>query len=940
MILPRKIAPLDQDWFFHKGDIEGALPVGTPLTDWRWCLEPTGESNARRMTAVGLDTSGDDWHSGFPLDIDGNWTAWFRTEISGDTASRPAIAFDGLKQLVVLYVNGRRICRIEGRSQIFLAELDTFWKADEVNAIALFLKASGEDCGMGQIRFFDLDKLVVPKGSPVNPDYDHSDWESVEVPHDYVVEGPVTDNGADGYEREVGWYRRVIHISEPLGNKRRWLEFDGVYRQSRFWLNGKYVTIHNSGYVGCRVDVTNLLKQGENVVTVCVDPRRVEGWWYDGGGIYRHVRMVTVDPVHIVPDGVFVSSIVPDPKDGRTAPADVVVKTTLRSFTGQEVAVTIINEVVDADGRVIAGSEEIRMLCDGELNVEQSISMEEASLWSCEHPNLYSMRTIVRIGQQVVDRLNTTFGVRKVEFDSERGFLLNGNVVKIKGTCNHETHAGVGLAIPDRLHVWRLEQLKKMGGNAYRCAHNANSPILYEACDRMGILVMDEFRHFDDAYTMKVTENASLDNLDDFLNQVRRNRNHPSIILWSVCNEEGVVQNSPLGAGLAAVLRNLINTHDGTRLTTAAVNQWFMDTGTCASVDVVGFNYMSYEYDAAHVRFPHKPCIGTETSAEMATRGFYDRTRIPKGGHNAGPDIFGNVNVGWLSAYSENRCGWGEVSESAWKNVVERLWMSGYFVWTGFDYKGEPTPFSQPKQPSISSQFGILDTCGFPKDVYWYYRSWWGSEPVIHVFPHWNWQGREGETIDVWVHSNCETVELFLNGRSLGEKGMAINSHLEWEVAYVPGKLEARGRTTDGKVISDVVETTGEPDGIGLEPDRTELIADGQDLAWVGVSILDDNERVVATANNMVHFSVTGPARILGVGNGDPSCHEPDKAEKRSAFNGHCMVLVQTLRQAGNITLKAEADGLCSTSVKFESICIKNQPGRPLPNINIDTVHG
>jgi beta-galactosidase len=457
-----------------------------------------------------------------------------------------------------------------------------------------------------------------------------------------------------------------------------------------------------------------------------------------------------------------------------------------------------------------------------------------------------------------------------------------------------------------------------MGANAYRCAHNQNSPVVYEACDRLGILVMDEFRHFDDGYTMKVTKNASLDNMDDQINQVKRNRNHPSIILWSVCNEEGVVQNTPLGAGLAAVLRNMINLYDGTRLTTAAVNDQFSDRGICAAVDVVGFNYMSYEYDKGHARFPKKSCLGTEASAEMATRGIYDRTRIPKGGAGAGPDVFGDIKRGWLSAYSENRCGWGEVSESAWKKVVARPWMSGYFVWTGFDYKGEPTPFSQPKQPSISSQFGILDTCGFPKDVYWYYKSWWTSEPVIHLFPHWNWQGREGETINVWVHSNCETVELFLNGKSLGKKTMKPDSHLAWDVAYTPGKLEAKGITKDGKTITDVVETTGAPAGLALAPDRTELTPDGQDLAWVGVSVLDDKGRVVPTANNMIRFSVTGPGQILGVGNGDPSCHEPDKASQRSAFNGTCMVLVQTTRETGRITLTAEGDGLKPTVVTFD----------------------
>lgn len=914
----RRVTSLDQGWRFQIGDIADALPVGVPVTGWYWCVDQVGESKHKSITAADVDMSDEKWKKGTAFDAKEVSAAWFRTELPGNSVAMPAIEFHSLKGNGILYVNGKRIFRVEGNKQIFLAELDKVWKREGTNVIAVLLKTTDKGGSLGDISFFDLSTATTKTDSPVHPGYDDSGWRVVEMPHDYVVEGPVTDKGADGYERNIGWYRRTITIPELADGQRVWIELDGIYRQSRLWFNGVFAKVHNDGYAHCRLDVTDLAKQGENVLTVQVDPRHGQGWWYDGGGIYRHTRMIIVEPVHVVPDGVFVISDIPDPKDGITAPAKITIRTMASNTSGKKQPAKVVNEIMDAAGAVVARSEKSINLAVGEFTDAQSIDMPKAELWSTDNPNLYTMRTTIEVAGKKVDQLSTTFGVRKVEFDAERGLILNGKPVKIKGTCNHETHAGVGLALPDRLHVWRLEELKKMGSNAYRCAHNQNSPIVYKACDRLGILVVDEFRHFDDGYLMKVTENASFDNMEDQINQVKRNRNHPSIIIWSLCNEEGVVQNTPLGAGLAAIARNIVNTHDGTRLTTAAVNDQFQVNGICATVDVLGFNYMSFDYDRVRELFPHKAGIGTETSAELATRGIYSQNTFRREG-GRGPVLYGDLERGYLSAYSQNRHGWGELSASAWKKIVDRPWMAGCFVWSGFDYKGEPSPFGQPEQPSISTQYGIIDTCGFPKDVYWYYKSWWTSEPVLHVFPHWNWPGREGENIAVWVYSNCETVELFLNGKSLGKKTMEPNSYLTWDVTYTAGKLEAKGITKGGQSISTVVETTGVPAGIALAPDRTELIADGQDLAWVGVSVRDGEGRVVPTANNMIRFNISGPGKILGVGNGDPSCHEPDKASQRSAFNGYCMVLVQTIRKAGRVTLTAEGDGLKPVTVNINS---------------------
>ena len=676
---------------------------------------------------------------------------------------------------------------------------------------------------------------------------------------------------------------------------------------SRYWLNGTEIGIHPSGYSPVRFDVTDLVKPGENSLVVSLDPNIQEGWWYDGGGIYRHVQMVIVSDVHVAPDSVFVRSTIPDCRDGVTAPADLNVALSVENTRSKPASsAEVRSEVLDSAGNVVVQALKQQDLAEGGNEVEFALHLPEAKLWSCEHPELYTLRTTVSADGKVLDSVTTNFGVRKIAFDEDRGFLLNDREVKIEGACIHQNHAGVGVAIPDRLHEWRLEQLKEMGCNAIRTVHYKGK-VVYDACDRLGILVMDEFRQFGDTYVGKSSRKTSVDSLRDQIDQVKRVRNHPSIFLWCLGNEEGELQDNPDGARIASAMKAMVDTYDGTRLVTVASVHGFSPEGICGAIDVIGINYNVPSFDKIRETFPDKPFIGTESSSEVSTRGFYDRTRFKNS--LGGPDLFGDEQRGYLSNYSENGPGWAQSCEVNWKAVAERPWMAGTFIWTGFDYKGEPTPFGQPNQPSISSSFGVMDTCGFPKDNYWYYKSWWTDEPVIHVFPHWNWADKEGETIPVWVHSNAEEVELFRNGKSLGSKTMEPNSHLEWEVPDSPGRLEARG-LKDGKKITAAVETTGKAAGLALAPDRTALAADGSDLAWVGVSVVDDKGRVVPTADNMVRFSVSGPGRILGVGNGDSSSHEPDKADQRSAFHGLCMVLVQTTGEPGNIQLKAEADGL------------------------------
>lgn len=931
----REIIPLNEGWRFQKGD--SPLPGRTKLGGWRYRVDPRGEALARDVSTPGLDTSGHEWAAGSSIsrgkDTTGEeWReggnlgpkgsvfyAWLRTEIKGDAARRPMLEFIGVTGGdVSIYVNGIRLKQHRGgRAEMFAVDVSSAWNPEGINVIALLIEAKDSFYLDSPVELVDLDQTAVPATSWASPVFNDSAWRVVSVPHDYVVEGPVGTKGADGYAREIAWYRKKLVLPTYAPGSRVWLEFDGVCRASRYWLNGQELGVHNSGYVPCRFDITASVKPGDNNLAVRLDPRYGEGWWYDGGGIYRHVRLVITAPIHVAPEGIFLTTTIPDAKDGIVAPAELHIDTTLRNESADATEAEIVHEVLGADQIPVQRTSARVRLGLGEMKQKVSMKLPSVQLWSCEHPALYSVRTTISVKGEMLDQVTNTFGFRSVAFDPKLGFLLNGAPVKIKGTCNHESHSGVGVAMPDRLHVWRLEQLKAMGSNAVRCSHNAMSPVFYDACDRLGILVMDEFRQFSDGYSVKVNRNATADHLTDQINQVKRNRNHPSIVIWSICNEEGQVTENEDGARLAKAFVKILKEHDGTRVTTASAVHGWTKEGLCGVVDVVGVNYHAFRYDKIRETFPNKPFLGTEACSETSTRGFYDRTPF-KNPMGKGPTLYGDEKKGYLSNYSENGPGWYQSCEVGWKAVADRPWMAGYFVWTGFDYKGEPTPFGQPTQPSISSSFGIMDTCGFPKDSYWYYKSWWGSEPVLHVFPHWNWPGKEGQVIPVWVHSNCDEVELFLNEKSLGKKKMERNGHLEWQVPYAPGKLEAKG-TNQGKLLSAVRETTGDAAGIALAPDRSALTADGADLAWVAVSIVDAQGRTVPTAGNMVRFSVHGPGKILGVGNGDSSCHEPDKASQRSAFNGLCMVLVQTTRTPGDILLTAESDGLKPTSITLKS---------------------
>lgn len=745
----------------------------------------------------------------------------------------------------------------------------------------------------------------------VSPDYDDSAWRRVDVPHDYVVEGafePKPRFVYPGMPEDWHWlhgflsiqpavYRKTLDVPASAKGKRLWLEFDGVLSNSRYWLNGTEVGRQYSGYTRSRFDITEAaICGGRNVLVVEVDPR-YDGWWYEGGGIYRHVRLVTVDPVHIAPDGVFVAPKLEDPRGAETSDAVIHADTEVTNTSSASVSAIVSSEVIDAENRVVAiASSTYEIGISASLKVSQAIPLPRAILWSPAHPYLYRLRSTVKVADRTTDQAITTFGVRHVRFDAGEGFFLNGRPFKLQGVNMHQDHAGVGVAMPDRLFTWRLERLKEVGCNAIRLSHNPVAPFLLDECDRLGFVVVAENRHLGDTFVDQTPKDTPAIAHRDLSALVTRDRNHPSIVLWSLCNEQWI-QGTREAATMIRAMKQRVHELDPTRPVTAAMNGGFdKEEGMGGVLDVIGINYNPWVYDAVHSLFPRTPIVASEIASEIATRGVY-RT-------DSWENYFGDLKRGYVSAYSISAGPAGQTVENAWPPVAARPFVGGGFVWSAFDYKGESRPFHW---PVVSCHYGFMDLCGFPKDSYYYYKAWWTDEPVLHLFPHWNWQ--QGQEISVWVHSNCDEVELFLNGVSLGKKTVTPLRHLEWKVNYAPGRLVARG-VRKGETIETARETTGEPAAIRLSADRATLAADNADLAVVTVEIVDAHGRTVPTAGNPVVFTLSGPAKLIGVGNGDPSSHEPDKADRRSAFNGLAQALVQTTETAGVITLRATSPGL------------------------------
>jgi beta-galactosidase len=747
---------------------------------------------------------------------------------------------------------------------------------------------------------------------PGRANFDDSDWEAINLPHDWAISLPFQNDrvltahgskplGRTYPETSIGWYRKTFDA--PGGVLRRYsLEFDGVFRDSIVVFNGHYLGRNLSGYAPFAYDVTDFMNYGaKNVLVLRVDATENEGWFYEGAGIYRHVWLVVTNPVHIPQWGTVVRAQV----NPGSAAVSVTTEIDNRSDAAQSCVAT--STIYDPAGRAVgsASSAPLAIPAWSRAEVEVSLNVARPQLWSVEDPHLYRAITRVTAGGAAADEYETPFGIRTLRFDAAQGFFLNGRRIEMKGTCNHQDHAGVGAALPDRLQYYRIERLKEMGSNAYRTSHNPPTPELLDACDRLGMLVMDETRMM----------SSNPEGLSQLERLIRRDRNHPSIVIWSLGNEERE-QGSERGARIVSTMKRLAARLDPSRPVTVAMNgAW--GRGVSSVVDVQGFNYagggdgsaptLAAHIDSFHAKFPAQPTVGTETASVYSTRGIYVTDK----------------EKGYVSAYDVNFPKYTTNAEGWWTVYDERPFVAGGFAWTGFDYRGEPSPYGW---PCISSHYGVIDTCGFPKDSFFYYQAWWGAKPVLHLFPHWNWSGKEGEEIDVWVYSNLERVELLLNGKSVGAQHVHKNAHLAWKVKYAPGAIEARGFRGGRQVMTSRRETTGAPARLALHPDRTRIDANGEDLAVVALEVHDTAGRMVAIAQNEISFEVSGPGRLVGVGNGDPSCHESDRGPQRSAFNGLCMALVQGLKQPGTIEVRASSPGLESASAAIESAPAKSRP--------------
>jgi beta-galactosidase len=759
-----------------------------------------------------------------------------------------------------------------------------------------------------------------------NPALDDSGWRTLNLPHDWSIEGKFSkDNpataGGGALPGGIGWYRKSFTIPEADSNKLVFIDFDGVYRKSEVWINGQYLGKRPYGYSSFRYELTPYLNHGarKNIIAVKVDnSQQPNSRWYSGSGIYRNVRLVTTGNVYVDHWGTFVTT-----SEVTSASAKASIAVTVRNRSARNQPIVLRTVVLDAAGRNVAQTESQFMLAKDSLStLSQTLTIASPALWTIEAPTMYKAVTTVECNGAMSDDYETPFGIRTFAFDRDKGFSLNGKPMKIKGVCNHHDLGCLGSAVNKRALERQMEIMKAMGVNGIRTSHNPPAPELLELCDRMGFIVLDE------AFDMWKNKKTDYDyagdwdewHVRDLQDLIRRDRNHPSVIIWSIGNEVTEQwRKDSVGAVIARELAAIVRALDTTRPITSACNN--AEPGnpviTSGALDLTGLNYHHETFPNFPTAFPRKTFLGTETTSAIATRGQYDNASDSVRIWPIRWDIpfkEGNADL-TCSAYDNCRVPWGSTHEDSWKVIKKYDFLCGMFIWTGFDYLGEPTPYDYPAR---SSYFGIVDLAGFPKDSYYMYQSEWTDQPVLHLFPHWNW--KQGDTVDVWVYSSCAQVELFLNGQSLGSKQKASDDlHLVWRVPFVPGTLKAVGRNGKEEPFATEVRTAGAPAKIVLEADRKVITADGTDLSFVTVKVVDEHGTVVPNADNLIRFTISGNGTIAGVDNGLQTSAEPFKADYRKTFNGMCLAVIQSTGTAGTITLTARSSGLADAVVEISA---------------------
>ena len=759
--------------------------------------------------------------------------------------------------------------------------------------------------------------------------FDDTSWRLLELPHDWSIEGTIGRDAPAGgsggyYPTGTGWYRKHFTVKKGDLQLNHIILFDGVYMNSDVWINGHHLGSYPFGYNSFWYSLDKYLIAGENILSVRVDnSKQPASRWYSGSGIYRHVWLIKTNKVHIPQWGIYITT--PQVTDEN---ALVSSEFRVENSTSSIQKVTVISYVTDNQGFNSAELESAFQIQSGqEVKGKNMINVPSPILWSVETPTLYSLITKVLVNGKIVDEVTTPFGIRSITYDVDKGFFLNGKSLKMNGVCLHHDAGCVGAAVPLRVWERRLEILKEMGCNAIRTSHNPVAPEFLDLCDKMGFLVMDEI--FDEWKIGKVPwgYNIYFDEwgVKDVISFVRRDRNHPSVVLWSAGNE---IREQPVEGG-ELVLQKLLevfHSEDPTRPVTVGCDNIAADGGKARfeflnSLDIVGYNYVDRWHERRELFFsidrheyPGWKMVGTESVSNGGPRGIYS---------------FGNDSARLIPNYNTRMIR----TEQLWKFVSVNSYVIGDFMWTGIDYLGEA------RWPAKSSTSGVIDLCGFPKDGFYFYQSQWTEKPMIHLFPHWNWEGLDGKIIPVLAYSNCDAVELFVNGKSFGEKRLEFprqgnsgswNSyatppvnpttadlHLSWDVPYEQGTLKAVGKKNGQIVCTEIIETTGKVVGLRLTGERSQLKNDNQDIVHVKVEVVDDKGRNVPVADNLVSYKIAGPAKLLGLENGNPTDPEPYKSGKRKLFNGLGLAIIQAGKIPGKVTLTASSEGMKDVSIEI-----------------------
>ncbi|WP_031427909.1 beta-galactosidase GalB [Flavimarina sp. Hel_I_48] len=769
----------------------------------------------------------------------------------------------------------------------------------------------------------------------------NTSWNTLNLPHDWSVGLPFEENSPSGagggsLRGGLGWYKKTFQVPAADSSKITKIIFDGVYHNSSVWINGNFLGKRPNGYIGFEYDLTPFLKYGDtnNEILIKVDnAQQPNSRWYSGSGIYRNVWLTTTNKLRVPQWGTFITT-------PHISTDSASVKIVVQVENGYKTSKTaqIRTKIVYKHTKIASiSSENTTILAHKSDSLRQEISIPDPELWSVDNPAMYTAVTEIVVDGKIVDQYKTPFGIRNFKFDLDRGFILNGKQVKIKGVCMHHDLGPLGAAVNTRAIERQLEILKDMGVNGIRTAHNPPAPELLELCDAMGFIVMDESF---DIWEKNKTEFDYANNWGkwhktDLKDQIFRDRNHPSVFMWSIGNEipeQWSNRGAVIGRELAAIVKSL----DTTRLVTAGMNPpihikdkevtiQFEETAAepnalagSGALDIIGYNYAHQTYAQHQKNFPNTPFIATETTSSLETRGYYefpsDTTKIWPVRWDI-PFSEGSP-ANRISAFDQVRAPWGSLHETTWKIIKKYDFLSGFYIWTGFDYIGEPTPYTW---PSRSSYFGIIDLAGFPKDVYYMYKSEWVEEDVLHLLPHWNWE--KGQTVDVWAYYNhADEVELFLNGKSMGtKKKQGEDLHVMWRFPFEAGTLKAISRKA-GKTIKETeVKTAGNSTKMALTADRNTIIADGKDLSFITVTITDDEGILSPRANDNITFSIEGNGEIVGVASGDPTNHQSFKGKEHRALNGKCLVILQSAKDAGTITLTAKASGLKTATINIIS---------------------